>query len=119
VIGYAVCLYLARLIGRLAVTRLGMAPEVANLIRQWSRAFLVTILIVVSFMWVKIPPTIFAFFGGAFAIGVGFGAQTRIFTLNYWLEIRPDVDPGEVASELRFAIEQKFAEAGLKVLPAA
>jgi potassium-dependent mechanosensitive channel len=78
VIGYACCLYLARLIGRLAVTRLGMAPEVANLIRQWSQAFLVTILIVVSFMWVKIPLTIFAFFGGAFAIGVGFGAQTLL-----------------------------------------
>ena len=48
-----------------------------------------------------------------------FGAQARIFILNYWLEIRLDVDPNQVASELRFSIEQKFAEAGLKVLPAA
>ncbi len=239
VVGYWICLYLARLLGRLAVTRLGMAPEVANLVRQWSQAVLITILIVISFVSVKIPLTVFAFLGGAFAIGVGFGAQNllknvisgvlllverplrvgdlievdnirgrvttiglrsstvrdakgmetlipnssflerhltnwtyssrisrfslrvgapyqssthavielladiakehprvlkvpqpqvlleefgsqaRIFTLNYWLEIRLDVDPNEVASELRFAIEKKFTDAGLKVLPAA
>ena len=48
-----------------------------------------------------------------------FGTQARIFTLRYWHEISPDGDPSGIASELRFAIEQKFAEAGLKVLPAA
>jgi potassium efflux system protein len=237
-IGYWLCLYLAGLIGRMAVARLGVAPELGNLMRQWSQALLVTILIVVSFVWVKIPLTIFAFLGGAFAIGAGFGAQNllknvisgvlllierplrvgdlievdnvhgrvttiglrsstvrdakgmitlipnssflerhltnwtyssrigrfslrvgapygsstqhvmellaavtkdhphilktpqpqvlleefgsqaRIFTLNYWLEIRLDVDPNEVASELRFAIERKFEEAGLKILAA-
>ena len=238
-IGYWLCLYCATLIGRLAMTRLGVAPELANLLRQWSQALLLTLLIVTSLVWVKIPLTIFAFFGGAFAIGVGFGAQNllknvisgilllierplrvgdlievenvrgrvtaiglrsstvrdtkgvvtlipnstfleryltnwtyssrigrfslrvgapygsstqvimdlliglaanhpkvlktpqpqvlfeefgnqaRIFTLNYWLEIRLDIDPNEVASELRFAIEQKFADAGLKISPAA
>ncbi len=238
VVGYVVCVHLARLIGRLGVTRFGMAADVANLVRQWSQAFLITFLIVLSFSWAKIPLTIFAFLGGAFAIGVGFGAQTllkniisgilllierpmrvgdlieadnvrgrvtsiglrsstirdakgtetlipnssfleraltnwtyssrvgrfslrvgapygtaaqqitdllsalalqhpkvmkepppqvlldefgaqaRIFTVNYWHEISPDVDPNEIASELRFAIEHKFAEAGLKVLPA-
>jgi hypothetical protein len=39
--------------------------------------------------------------------------------VNYWHEISPDVDPSGIASELRFAIEQTFAEAGVKVLPAA
>ena len=238
-IGYGLCLYVAALIGRLAMARLGATPELANLLRQWSQALLLTLLIVTSLLWVKIPLTIFAFLGGAFAIGVGFGAQNllkniisgilllierplrvgdlievqnvrgrvtaiglrsstirdtkgvvtlipnstflesyltnwtyssrigrfslrvgapygsstqlvmdllvglaanhpkvlktpqpqvlfeefgnqaRIFTLNYWLEIRFDIDPNEVASELRLAIEQKFAEAGLKVAPAA
>jgi potassium efflux system protein len=238
-VGYWLCQYLAGLIGRLAIARLGVAPDLANLLRQWSQAFLITILIVVSFLWVKIPLTIFAFLGGAFAIGAGFGAQNllknvisgilllierplrvgdlievdnvrgrvtniglrssavrdakgmitlipnssflerhltnwtyssrigrfslrvgapygspaqqvmellaglakenshvlktpqpqilleefgsqaRIFTLNYWLEIRFDIDPNEVASELRFAIERKFEEAGLKILAAA
>lgn len=236
-VGYWICLYLARLIGRLAVTRLGLTADVANLVRQWSQAFLITILIVISLVSVKIPLTIFAFLGGAFAIGVGFGAQNLlknvisgilvlierpmrvgdlievdnvrgrvttiglrsstvrdakgmetlipnssflernltnwtyssrfsrfslrvgvpygtspdqvvtllgelakehpkilkapgpqvlledfggqgfIFTLNYWIEIRLDMDPNEVASELRFLIERKFTEAGLKVLP--
>jgi potassium-dependent mechanosensitive channel len=238
-IGYWLCLYLARLIGRLAVRRFGMSEGVANLMRQWSQAFLLTVLIVISLVSVKIPLTIFAFLGGAFAIGVGFGAQNllkniisgilvlierplrvgdlievdnvrgrvttiglrsstvldakgmetlipnssflerhltnwtyssqqsrfalrigapygsstkdvievlnrvardqpqilrvpppqvlleefgaqaRIFTLNYWLEIRLDVDPNEVASNLRFSIEENFEKAGLKVLPAA
>lgn len=238
VVGYWLCLYLSRLIGRLAITRLGMSAGVANLIRQWSQACLITTLIVLSLVSVKIPLTIFAFLGGAFAIGVGFGAQNllknvisgilvlierplrvgdlievdnvrgrvttiglrsstvrdakgietlipnssflerhltnwtyssqqsrfalrvgapygspthsvmellkkvlgdnpsilkapppqilldefgvqaRVFTLNYWLEIRPDVDPNEVASDLRFSIEETFTKAGLKVLPA-
>lgn len=238
-IGYWLCLYLSALIGRLAMARLGVDAELANLLRQWSQALLMTVLIVTSLLWVKIPLTIFAFLGGAFAIGIGFGAQNllknvisgilllierplrvgdlievenvrgrvttiglrsstvrdakgvvtlipnssflerhltnwtyssrigrfslrvgapygsstqvvmdllsglaanhphvlktpqpqvlldefgnqaRIFTLNYWLEIRPDIDPHEVASELRFGIEQKFAEAGVKISPAA
>jgi small-conductance mechanosensitive channel len=48
-----------------------------------------------------------------------FGSQARVFTMNYWLEIAPEIDPNGIASELRFAIEQKFSEGGLKVLPAA
>ena len=238
-IGYWLCLYLAGLVGRLAMRRFGVDPELANLFRQWSQALLLTVLIVSSLVWVKIPLTIFAFLGGAVAIGVGFGAQNllknvisgilllierplrvgdlievdnvrgrvttiglrsstvrdakgivtlipnssfleryltnwtyssrigrfslrigasyesssqtvmdlladlaashphvlktpqpqvlledfgsqgRIFTLNYWLEIRLDIDPHEVASDLRFAIEKKFEEAGVKILPAA
>ena len=238
-IGYWLCLYVAGLIGRLAMSRLGVDPELANLLRQWSQALLLTVLIVTSLVWVKIPLTIFAFLGGAFAIGIGFGAQNllknvisgilllierplrvgdlievdnvrgrvttiglrsstvrdakgvvtlipnssflerhltnwtyssrigrfslrigasygsstqlvmdllaglaashphvlktpqpqvlleefggqgRIFTLNYWMEIRLDIDPDEVASDLRFAIEKKFEDAGVKILPAA
>jgi len=239
VIGYWLCLYLAGVISRLAVRKLGLTPELGHLVRQWSQALLLIVLIVVSFVSVKIPLTVFAFLGGAVAIGVGFGAQNllknvisgilllierplrvgdmvevdnvrgrvttiglrssavrdakgtvtlipnssflerhltnwtyssrfgrfslrvgapysastpqvmdllaglakdhphvlkhpppqvlleefgsqaRIFTLNYWLEIRLEIDPNEVASELRFAIEQRFTEAGLKIVPAA
>ena len=238
-VGYRLCLLFAGYLGRLAVRRLGLTPELGSLIRQWSQALLVIVLIVVSFMWVKIPLTIFAFLGGAVAIGVGFGAQNllknvisgilllierplrvgdmvevdnvrgrvttiglrsstvrdakgmvtlipnssflerhltnwtyssrvarfslrigapynaptrqvmdlmaglarehpavlkapeprvlldefgaqaRIFTLNYWLDVRQDLDPSEVASELRYSIETKFGEAGFKILPAA
>ena len=55
-----------------------MSAGVANLMRQWSQAFLIMVLIVVSLVSVKIPLTIFAFLGGAFAIGVGFGAQNLL-----------------------------------------
>ncbi len=239
VIGYVVCVYVARAIGGLAARRFGIAQDVANLMRQWSQAILITFLVVLSFTWVKIPLTIFAFLGGAFAIGVGFGAQAllknvisgilvlierplrvgdlievdnvrgrvtsiglrsstirdfkgtetlipnssflerhltnwtyssrvgrfslrvgvpygvaaqqvmsllsdltaqhpkvasqpppqvlldefgsqaRIFTINYWLEITSEVDPNGIASDLRFAIEQRFEEEGLKVMPSA
>lgn len=239
VIGYWICLYLARLTGRLAATKLGLTPDVANLVRQWTQALLITLLIVISLVSVKIPLTIFAFLGGAFAIGVGFGAQTllknvisgvlvlierpfrvgdvieldnvrgrvtsiglrsstvrdakgmetlipnssflerhltnwtyssrisrhslrvtapyeaptdrvigllasltkshpqvlkvpepqvlleefgdrgRVFMVNYWLEIRLDIDPSQVASELKLAVEQAFQDAGLKALSAA
>jgi potassium efflux system protein len=47
-----------------------------------------------------------------------FGTQARIFTVNYWHETAPDVDLNGIASELHFAIEQRFAEAGMKVLQA-
>ena len=35
-IGYVVCVYLARAISRLAVTRFGTGADVANLVRQWK-----------------------------------------------------------------------------------
>jgi small-conductance mechanosensitive channel len=235
-IGYWICLYLARLISALVVKRLGVTPELANLLRQWTQAFLITILILISLISVKIPLTIFAFLGGAFAIGVGFGAQNLlknvisgilllierplrvgdlievdnirgrvmtiglrsstvrdakgietlipnsnlldrnltnwtysspigrfslrvgapygsnqvaevlidiarqhprvlklpspqalleefgdkavIFTLNYWLDIGLEVEPAEVASDLRYMIEKRFMETGLKLFPA-
>lgn len=235
-VGYWICLYLARVIGTLAVKRLGATPEVASLVRQWTQAFLITILIVISLISVKIPLTIFAFLGGAFAIGVGFGAQNLlknvisgilllierplrvgdlievdnirgrvttiglrsstvrdakgietlipnsnfldrnltnwtyssrmgrfslrvgapygsqkvgelltdvakehprvlkvpspqalleefgdkgvVFTLYYWLDIRLEAEPAEVASDLRYMIEKKFSETGLKLVPA-
>ncbi|WP_447985958.1 mechanosensitive ion channel domain-containing protein [Nitrospira sp. Nam74] len=235
-IGYWICLYLARLISALVVRRLGVTPELANLLRQWTQAFLIIILILISLISVKIPLTIFAFLGGAFAIGLGFGAQNLlknvisgilllierplrvgdlievdnirgrvmtiglrsstirdakgvetlipnsnlldrnltnwtysspigrfslrvgapygsnqvgevlidiarqhprvlklpspqalleefgdkavIFTLHYWLDIGREVEPAEVASDLRYMIEKRFMETGLKLLPA-
>jgi potassium-dependent mechanosensitive channel len=238
IIGYIASMSLSRLIGRVAIRRLGTTPEVGQIVRQWSQALLVTVVIVISFVFVKIPLTIFAFLGGAFAIGAGFGAQNllknvisgllvlierplrvgdlvevdkvrgrvssiglrsstirdaggmetlvpnstfldryltnwtysssvtrfslrlgvsydapskevrqllteileehpdvakvppprvllddfgaaaRVYNLYYWLEIRLDVDPSDVASELRIVIEEKFVERNLQVLPA-
>ena len=51
-------------------------PNQGHLIRRWMRATLVVCLILFSLVSVKIPLTVFAFAGGALAIGIGFGTQT-------------------------------------------
>ena len=33
-----------------------------------------------------------------------------VFTLHYWIEIGPGIDPATVASDLRFMIDNTFAE---------
>jgi small-conductance mechanosensitive channel len=63
------------------VKRFEMEPAQAGLIRRWLRAFLIVCLVLLSLAWVKIPLTVFAFAGGALAIGLGFGMQTILKNL--------------------------------------
>jgi small-conductance mechanosensitive channel len=77
-VGYWVGGILARLAQRMAVARFGMDPNLANILRQWMMVLLGAILLTFSLSWVKIPLTIFAFLGGALAIGVGFGTQNLL-----------------------------------------
>jgi small-conductance mechanosensitive channel len=42
-----------------------------------------------------------------------FKEEALVFSLQYWIEIGPAVDPAEIASDLRFLIEAKLAEAGI------
>jgi small-conductance mechanosensitive channel len=60
------------------VKRLKIDPNQANLIRRWLRTLLLICLVMFSLVSVKIPLTIFAFAGGALAIGLGFGMQTLL-----------------------------------------
>jgi small-conductance mechanosensitive channel len=60
------------------VKRLQIEPNQANLIRRWLRALLVVCLVLFSLISVKIPLTVFAFAGGALAIGLGFGMQNLL-----------------------------------------
>ncbi|MGC3961642.1 MAG: mechanosensitive ion channel [Verrucomicrobiota bacterium] len=69
---------ISRLVEPVIVRRLKIEPNQANLIRRWLRAFLVVCLILFSLTSVKIPLTVFAFAGGALAIGLGFGMQTLL-----------------------------------------
>jgi len=78
VVGYWICLVIARLVERFAVKRLGIDHNLANILRQWMMVLLFAILLIVSLIYVKIPLTVFAFLGGALAIGVGFGTQTLL-----------------------------------------
>ena len=77
-VGYWVSGLVARLLERLARRRLKVEPNQANLIRRWVRVVLVMVLIVFSLVSVKIPLTVFAFAGGALAIGAGFGMQNLL-----------------------------------------
>jgi len=77
-VGYWLALLLSRLLESLAVKRLKIEPNQAKLIRRWVRVVLMCALVVFSLVSVKIPLTVFAFLGGALAIGLGFGTQNLL-----------------------------------------
>jgi potassium-dependent mechanosensitive channel len=60
------------------VRRLKIEANQAKLIRRWFRALMLVCLFLFSLLSVKIPLTVFAFAGGALAIGLGFGMQTLL-----------------------------------------
>jgi small-conductance mechanosensitive channel len=63
---------------RVSIRRFKLEPNQARLIRRWLRALLIVCLVMFSLVSVKIPLTVFAFAGGALAIGLGFGMQTLL-----------------------------------------
>jgi potassium-dependent mechanosensitive channel len=75
-------IWITGLVSRVAepiiIRRLKIEANQANLIRRWFRAFMVVCLIMFSLVSVKIPLTVFAFAGGALAIGLGFGLQNLL-----------------------------------------
>jgi small-conductance mechanosensitive channel len=76
--GYWLALHFSSLLERLAVKRFQVDPNRASLLRRGVRFVLLVGLVVFSLVSVKIPLTIFAFLGGALAIGLGFGTQTLL-----------------------------------------
>jgi len=66
------------LLERVAVRRFKVERAQAALIRRWVGVALVIALVVFSLTMVKIPLTVFAFLGGALAIGLGFGTQNLL-----------------------------------------
>ena len=81
VIGYWLALWLARLIEKQAVDRFGIDPCLARIARRWILFVEVVLLATISLMIVHIPLTVFAFMGGAVAIGAGFGMQNLLKNL--------------------------------------
>lgn len=77
-VGYWLANLSGRLLERVAIRRFKVERHQANLIRRWTFVVLVLVLMVFSLVWVKIPFTVFAFLGGALAIGLGFGMQTLL-----------------------------------------
>jgi len=77
-IGYWIAAFLGRRVQRIVITRFGVGEHQANVIRRWLLALTVFILMIITLNLARIPLTLFAFLGGALAIGVGFGTQTLI-----------------------------------------
>lgn len=69
---------LARRFRALSVRRFKTSQNMADLIEKAIRAVIFISIVFFALTTVKIPLTVFAFLGGALAIGVGFGAQNLI-----------------------------------------
>ena len=77
-VGYLIAAFLGRRFHRIMITRFGVGEHQANVIRRWLLALTIFILVIITLNLARIPLTVFAFLGGALAIGVGFGTQTII-----------------------------------------
>lgn len=66
---------------RMMVRRFKVNQEKAKMMRRWVNAFCIMIVLLMTLNLARIPLTVFAFAGGALAIGIGFGMQTLIKNL--------------------------------------
>ncbi len=78
VVGYWLAVRVARYFERLLIGRFAMEPAQARTVRRWALALWAFVLLALTLNLARIPLTVFAFLGGALAIGVGFGTQTII-----------------------------------------
>ena len=77
-LGFAISKRLSRFIGRRVLPRLGVQEGAAHALGSLAFYALATCAALMALRLVNVPLTIFTFFGGAIAIGVGFGAQRLI-----------------------------------------
>ncbi len=80
-IGVFAALWLGRVAENYVVGRFGYDATRARILRKWLFTLGLVILLVAALTWVNIPLSVFAFLGGAVAIGVGFGMQTLLKNL--------------------------------------
>jgi small-conductance mechanosensitive channel len=78
VLGYWIAARLARRLERLLVDRFAVEAAPARTARRWMLTLWGVVLAAITLNLARIPLTVFAFLGGALAIGVGFGTQTII-----------------------------------------
>lgn len=77
-VGYFISAFLGQRAQQVMISRFRVSPHQANVIRRWLMALTVFLLLIITLNLARIPLTVFAFLGGALAIGVGFGTQTLI-----------------------------------------
>jgi small-conductance mechanosensitive channel len=73
--------FLSTRMQRLMVRRFAVQEDKAKMMRRWVNAFGIAIVLMIALSMARIPLTVFAFAGGALAIGIGFGMQTLIKNL--------------------------------------
>ena len=77
-VGYWISAFFANRIESTIVTRGHIAEAQARTLRNWAMIVVGVLLAITTLALLKIPLTVFAFLGGALAIGLGFGMQTLI-----------------------------------------
>jgi potassium efflux system protein len=77
-IGYWIAVKLANRVRHGVVTRGHIGEAQAKTLANWAMLVVGFMLLLGTLSFLKIPLTVFAFFGGALAIGIGFGTQTLI-----------------------------------------
>ena len=81
VVGYWIVSLLAGRAQRIVAQRFEVSEGQAKVLRRWIMLLAGFALLVVTLNLARIPLTVFAFLGGALAIGVGFGTQTLLRNL--------------------------------------
>lgn len=81
VLGYFVSGWTSRRLGRFSARLLGGSTGHANIAARWLQFVLLAVLGIFTLYMVNIPLTVFAFLGGALAIGLGFGTQVLLKNL--------------------------------------
>jgi len=77
-VGWLAARYIARRTRRFVMSRFHADAGVASQVQKGVFYFLAVLVVFVALTTVEIPLTVFAYLGGALAIGVGFGAQNLI-----------------------------------------
>jgi small-conductance mechanosensitive channel len=81
VVGYWIAGLFAQRAQRVVVRRFEISEAQARVIRRWIMLLTGFALLVLTLNLARIPLTVFAFMGGALAIGIGFGMQTLLRNL--------------------------------------
>ena len=77
-IGYRIASCIAKRIQRTLVRRGRLKEAQARTLRNWTMIVVAIFLGIGTLAFLHLPLTVFAYFGGALAIGLGFGTQTLI-----------------------------------------
>jgi small-conductance mechanosensitive channel len=78
IVGWLLLRLLSRRMKALLARKQRISPDLADLAGKWTFGIGLALLLIYGLNTVRIPFTIFAFLGGALAIGVGFGTQTML-----------------------------------------